>query len=258
MDFAGLSPGSPLKMEDRLMQFETHILDTMKTTLIAAALFAMTLGTGQAVIVWTGATSSDIFDDTNWDFSASGVSTISSNTSVLDNVTITNGSATIPNEGGQVRFQLGDGFNLTLDNSTLAPVAGGNDGVGGAPGGTGVTISLINGAAFDPFFIVNAVALSIDGSSSSTFGGGGNPINLSTVNLTGGATLAFLAETPAQYTAEHLGKTFVDGAAAVEGLNIEVNAFNGASGSVITVIPEPSGFALIGLAGLALILRRRR
>ena len=70
--------------------------------------------------------------------------------------------------------------------------------------------------------------------------------------------MAFLAETPAAYTAEHLGKTTVDGAAAVDGVNILIAPSNGALGSTITVIPEPVGMALLGLAGLAFILRRRK
>ena len=84
----------------------------------------------------------------------------------------------------------------------------------------------------------------------------GNPINISTVNLTGGSTLAFLLEDPTEYTNEHLSKTTVDGAPAVDGVNISIAA-NG-NGSIITVIPEPSGAALIGLAGLAMIFRRRK
>lgn len=228
----------------------------MKRLLSIACLLSASAWTSHAVIVWTGAADTNIFNDANWDFSGSGVGTISSNTSIADDVLIQNGTVTIPDEAGQVRFQLGDGFKLTVDNSSLSPI--GNDGVGGAPAGTGVEVDIINGSTFDPFFIVNGVALDIDGTSSATFGGGGNPINISTVNLTAGSTLAFLAETPAAYTAEHLGKTTVDGAAAVDGVNILIAPSNGALGSTITVIPEPVGMALLGLAGLAFILRRRK
>jgi hypothetical protein len=153
-------------------------------------------------------------------------------------------------------LQLGDGFTMTLDNSTLNPV--GNDGTGGQPGSPGVNINVTNGSQFNPFFIVNAVSLDIDGTSSATFGGGGNPVNISTINLTLGSTLAFLAETPAQFTNEHLGKVTVDGTPAVAGVNIQIDPFNGAAGSVITVIPEPSSAALLSLAGLALVFRRRK
>ena len=106
---------------------------------------------------------------------------------------------------------------------------------------------------------MNAVALDIDGTSSATFGGGGNPINLSTVNLTDGAVLAFLNETPGAFATEHLSKVTVDGAPAVDGVNIMIESFNGNLGSRITVIPipEPSSILLSALAGFGLLIRRR-
>ena len=153
-------------------------------------LLAASIISSQGVVVWTGATSADPFDDTNWDFSGSAVTAVDSNVSVQDNLTVTNGNVLIPNLGGQVRLQIGNGFTMTLDNSILGLVGGGNDGVGGEPGGTGVSVNLTNNSQFNPFFIVNAVDLDIDATSSATFGGGGVPINLSTVNLTDGAVLA--------------------------------------------------------------------
>ena len=233
-------------------------MKTHLATLATLAVFAAFLCPSQAAIVWTGATSTDPFDDTNWDFSGSGVSAVDSNVSVADDISIINGSIEIPNLNGQQRLQLGNGFTMTLDNSTLGLVAGGNDGTGGQPGSTGMSINLTNGSQFNPFFIVNAVSLDIDSTSSATFGGGGNPVNISTINLTFGSTLSFRAETPAAFTAEHLGKITVDGAPAVDGVNIQIAPFNGASGSVITAIPEPSSAVLLGFAGLALMLRRRK
>jgi hypothetical protein len=221
-------------------------------------LLASSLSVSQAAIVWTGATSGDPFDDSNWDFSGSAVAAVDENVSIADNITITNGAIVMPNIGGQGRFQIGNDFTMTLDNSAFDLVAGGNDGVGGEPASTGVSISLLNGSQLNPFFIVNAVALDIDGTSSATFGGGGNPVNLSTINLTAGSTLGFLAETPAAFITEHLSKVTVDGAPAVDGVNIQVSPFNGAAGSQVTVIPEPAGVAFLALASLALFSRRRR
>jgi hypothetical protein len=231
---------------------------TMKSTLATLTAFAAFLCSSQAAIVWTGATSTDPFDDSNWDFSGSGVSAVDANVSVADDLLIANGTIEIPNLAGQQRVQIGNGFAMTLDNSTLGLVAGGNDGTGGQPGSAGVNINLTNGSQFNPFFIVNAVSLDIDSTSSATFGGGGNPVNISTINLTFGSTLAFRAETPAAFTAEHLGKITVNGAPAVDGVNIQIAPFNGGSGSVITAIPEPSSAVLLGFAGLALVLRRRK
>lgn len=213
--------------------------------------------TSHAAIVWTGGTSTDPFDDSNWDFSASSVTAVDFNVSVADDIEITNSTLEIPNLGGQVRLQIGDGFTMTLDNSILGLVSGGNDGTGGAPGSTGVSINLTNGSQLNTFFITNAIALDIDGTSSATLGGGGGPINGSTVNLTAGSILAFLAETPAAFNAEHLGKVTVNGVAAVEGVNISIDPFNGAAGSIITVIPEPT-ISLLGGLGLLALLRRRR
>ena len=230
----------------------------MKTCFVTFAVIAAFLASSQAAVVWTGATSTDPFDDSNWDFSGSAVSAVDANVSVADDISIVNGSIEIPNLGGQQRLQIGNGFTMTLDNATLGLVAGGNDGTGGQPGSTGVSINLTNGSQFNPFFIVNAVSLDIDSTSSATFGGGGNPVNISTINLTFGSTLSFRAETPAAFRGEHLGKITVNGVPAVDGVNIEIAPFNGASGSLITAIPEPSSIALLGFAGIALVFRRRK
>ena len=83
-------------------------------------------------------------------------------------------------------------------------------------------------------------------------------VNISTINLTFGSTLSFRAETPAAFRGEHLGKITVNGVPAVDGVNIEIAPFNGASGSLITAIPEPSSTVLLGFAGIALVFRRRK
>ena len=229
----------------------------MNTSTKIVGFLAASIISSHATVVWTGASNANAFDETNWDFSGSAVTAVDPYVSILDDVTITNGTIDIPDEPGQVRLQLGDGFTMTLDNSILGPVN--NDGVGGAIGGTGIQIDVTNGSQFNPFFIVNAVALDIDGTSSATFGGGGNPINLSTVNLTDGAVLAFLNETPGAFATEHLSKVTVDGAPAVDGVNIMIESFNGNLGSRITVIPipEPSSILLSALAGFGLLIRRR-
>lgn len=232
----------------------------MKSLFKFSSLLLLSSFSSSAAVVWTGATSSDPFEDSNWDFSGSSVTAVDSNVSVADDLEIINGAVEIPNLGGQVRLQIGNGFKLTLDNATLGLVAGGNDGVGGEPAGTGVVIELLNGSQLNPFFIVNGVTLNIDATSSATFGGGGNPINLSTVNLTDGAVLQFLLEDPTEFTNEHLSKVFVDGAPALAGSNILIESFNGGSGSRITVIPipEPSSALLSALGLVALTARRRK
>lgn len=222
---------------------------------IASLALAGTISS-QAAIIWTGATNSDSFEDLNWDFAGSGVTAVDANVSIADNVTITGANVVIPDVAAQGRFQVGNGFTLTLDNATLG--AANNDGAGGEPSGTGIIVNVTNNSQFNPFFVVNNVAVDIDGTSSATFGGGGNPINIATVNLTAGAFLAFNNETPAAFTTEHLSKVTVDGAPAVDGVNIMIEAFNGASGSRVTVIPEPTSTLLITLGGLAFVVRRRK
>jgi hypothetical protein len=228
----------------------------MKDYFKISGLLAVSILASPAAVIWTGATSSDVFDDSNWDFSGSIESAVDFNVSVLDDVTILNGNAEIADVAAQGRFQIGNGFTLTLDNSILG--AANNDGAGGEPSGTGITINVINGSQFNPFFVVNNVAVNIDGTSSATFGGGGNPINIATIDLKSGSVLAFLAETPAAFTAEHLSKVTVYGAPAVDGVNIVIEAFNGASGSRVTAIPEPTSTLLVALGGLAFVVRRRK
>lgn len=231
----------------------------MKNFIKISGLLALSALSSSAVIVWSPDPfgTLDAFDEANWDLTGSSVTAVDPNVSIDDDIMIA-GNVEIPNLGGQVRLQIGDGFTMTIDGGTLGLVGGGNDGTGGAPGSAGVNINLINGGQLNTFFIVNAVDLSIDGTSSATFGGGGNPVNLSTVDLTSGAVLTFLAETPTQFTAEHLSKVTVDGVAAADGVNIMIEPFNGTSGSRITVIPEPSSSLLMGLGGMALLLRRRK
>ncbi len=192
--------------------------------------------TAFADIIWTGAVSPDIFDEANWDLTGSTVTVVDPNVTIDDNVRIANHTAPveIPDHGGQVRFQIGDGFKLTLDNAWLRAV--GNDGVGGVPGtSVGPVVEVVNGARFEPFFITNETALDVGPGSTAIFGGGSNPINGSTVDLTATATLAFTDETVADYVNEHLSKTTVDGAPAVVDGNIRVVS-DGAAGSVVTVL----------------------
>ncbi|MCB1095608.1 MAG: PEP-CTERM sorting domain-containing protein [Verrucomicrobiae bacterium] len=236
----------------------------MKRTFLAVvtALLTVSALSSHASIVWVGTTSSDVFDESNWDLSGSLVTTIDENVSIEDDVFIGAGpfsnAPVIPDLAGQVRFQLADAKMLTLDGGSL--VAAGNDGVGGAPGTVnGPAIAILGGGSFNPFFIVNGVSLTIDGASSATMNGGGNPINLSTVDLAPGATFTFGGETPEAFTAEHLSKFSVNGAPAVIDGNIKLVS-DGAIGSIVTAVavPEPSSAVLLTLAGLGVLIRRRR
>ncbi|MCA9147809.1 MAG: hypothetical protein KDA92_00855 [Planctomycetales bacterium] len=234
------------------MKHFCKVLGTMFVMMLAAQ--------AQGQLVWVGGVSTDMFDVANWDLSATAVTTLAPNVSVSDNVLIGPGpfanNPIIPELDAQQRFQLDDGYSFTLDGATLG--VAGNDGVGGATDTTnGPTVNVINGAQFNSFFVVNDVKVKIDGTSTATFGGGGNPINLSTVDIAPGGTLAFINEDPAAFRAEHLSKTFVLGSPGVEGVNLNIIS-DGAVGSIITVVPEPSSITLAFAAGAALLSCRRR
>lgn len=205
----------------------------LQASLFALILFAVP---AQADIVWTGAVSNDIFDENNWDLSGSTVTVVDPNVTIDDNVVIANAASPVefPNVAGQVRFQIGRGRVMTLDNSTLIVLS--NDGIGGAPTtSNGPTVRMINGSQLVTYFIVNGTHLEITQGCTATFGGPATPINGSTVDLLPNSVLTFTNETVQEYINEHLSKTTVSGAPAVVGVNITVVS-DGAAGSIIEVI----------------------
>jgi len=192
-----------------------------------------------ADVFWTGATSNDIFDETNWDLTQSTVTVIDPDVTIDDDVYIVNAAATveIPNNGGgQSRFEVGDGFTLTIDNSTVMVL--GNDGIGGAPGtSSGPVVQLLNGASITVFFITHSTDLQVGTGCMAAFLGANTPINGSTVDLTSDTWLHFVNETVADYIAEHLKRTTVDGAPAVVDVNVGVMT-DGAVGSIVSAISQ--------------------
>lgn len=83
-------------------------------------------------------------------------------------------------------------------------------------------------------------------------------VNLSSVNLSPGGVLGFLAETPVAFIAEHLSKGFVDGAPAMDGVNISIVS-DGSVGANISAVPEPSSGLLDALALITFaVIRRNR
>jgi len=205
----------------------------MRSHLPLVAFAGCLLPAAHADIVWVGAVSNDIFDEANWDLSQSSVTTVDPNVSIDDDVVIRNapGPVEIPSQPNQMRFQLASGRRLILDGSRL--VALDNDGVGSTPGGS-IDIEVIAGASFEPYFVVNGSAVDIDATSAAVFGGPGDPVNGSTVDITDGALLRFLAESPSEFIAEHLSKVTVDGMPAILGQNLAV-AGDGMGGCTVTV-----------------------
>ena len=213
-------------------------------------------------VTWTGNVGTDIFDGSNYSGLPNGL-VLGPNVTVEDDITFSNATVTIPQVSAQQRFQVASGFTMTVDGSNFSLTGGSNDGIGGAPGSklpagpAGPTLNIINGSSLEAFFIVNGGQMYVDGTSSVTLGGGGNPVNISSIDLDTGATLSFTRETIAQFNAEHLSKITINGTAAQEGLNFTIDAL-GAAGSTITAIPEPSAGLLGAIGCIVLLLRRRR
>jgi len=192
--------------------------------------------TGQVSgITWTGAVGTDIFEEFNWDLTNSDVEIIDPNVSIEDDVFIIDSIVEIPQVSAQQRFQVASGYTITVNNSTIRLTGGSNDGIGGPPGfrlpagPEGPTMNIIKGSSYESYFIVNGVQMNVDATSSATFGGGGNPVNISAINLEPGSTLTFLRETIDAFNAEHLSKITVSGVPAEEGINytIESDGFEG-------------------------------
>jgi len=233
--------------------------------------FALLVPTVNADIIWNGNFDDDIFNELNWDLSGSSVTTIDPNVTIEDNVQVGPGPFTnwpmVPNLPGQQRFQLGDGKVLNLLASDeiyeLCQCYGlfsteDNDGVGGAPGSAnGPTVNVSEGFVFASWFVVNDVKVNVAYTGRAIFGGAGNPVNRSFVDLSPGAELAFMSESMDAFRSEHLSKTTVLGAPAVEGTNILVaEIFPGAT--LVTAIPEPSSIVLTLFGTLALLAFRRK
>ena len=111
-------------------------------------------------------------------------------------------------------------------------------------------------------FLARELDAIIDGTSSLTLRGAGNPVNGSTVDLSVGGIVNFADETVEAFTTEHLSKFTVNGSAAVIGTNLSVVS-DGGVGSVVTaitaVVPEPASVGILtGIAGVLFSRRRRR
>ena len=200
--------------------------------------------TGQGSgITWTSADGTDIFEESNWDLTNSNVEVINPNVSIEDDVFIVDSTVEIPQLSAQQRFQVASGYTITVDNSTIRLTGGSNDGIGGPPGfrlpggPEGPTMNIINGSSYESYFIVNGVQMNVDATSTAVFGGGGNPVNGSAINLEPGSALTFLRETIDAFNAEHLSKITVGGDPAEEGINYTIES-DGAEGCVITTISD--------------------
>lgn len=225
---------------------------TIKTTLASAFFLSATLSS-HAVIVWNGgAATDDFYDDANWDFGGSSSASVTEPTD--DDITITGATIDEPSAAFS-NIDIGDGFSVTLDNTSFTFSNGnGFTGVNDVGDVTSV-LNLFNGSSMSAQFAAVGITINVDATSILTFRGGGDPINSqtekTTINLAPGAQL--ILPSAAEFTEQGVdivvgGVSFFDDPSI---LNL-----NGATATA--VIPEPSSILLSGIAGLGLLLRRRR
>lgn len=237
----------------------------MKRTILTTALAVCLAQAASAAIVWTGGgDTTNFYDDANWNFGGSGSVTMANPTD--DDVEITGATLTI---NGNV--DIGNGFAITLDSASYT--FGNNTGFRGidddataANQSSGVTsvLNLNNGSYVSSQYVTVGLTVNIDSTSELYLRGTGDPLNsqseLSAVYLTTGGklTLATLAEFSEQADTDG-GSIYVNGV-QVTGATLEDHfSFVDNGGSVTaTAIPEPGSAALLGLASLGLIFRRRK
>ncbi len=235
-----------------------------------AAITAAAILNSQAVVSWTGATDNDLFEDSNWDFSGAvnGTALIDPDFFIFEDLTISNATVSGATAGFGY-LGLGDGHFLTLDNTTLEITGTGgfqslDDGAGSPRVNAPMTVNLTNGSSADIQFLNVGVDIVIDGTSSLNIRGGGDGLNsqteLSRILLSEGGqlTLTNRAEFDEQISANNgAGNILVNGI-EVTAANIDTLFTFSGSTATATAVPEPSSTALLGLGGLALILRRRK
>ena len=190
----------------------------------------MILSVHAGTYTWTGAgDGTDVYDENNWD----GIPIINPDTDLLHDLVITSG---VPEFDGNLRLC---GNDLLLSGGTLTGIS--SSGIGSCVSGSTISTLTMEETGSATFQFLKYIDVSISGSAILQLNGGGNPINQSTINLAANFSgQVFLsAETPTDFTSEHLSKVTVGGVAAVIGTNI--NAVASGSGTIITVIISASG-----------------
>lgn len=196
---------------------------------------------------------------------ASGIVSITGTSPSITTLDFTGVSGNIANlsvTSGTMNFA--GGGNVTLGNlivSNTEITFAGTKGLSSSATFPSV-INLTNGSSWISQFVSNNTTLFVDGTSSIELKGTGDPINSqtnqTTVNLDIGAQLIFrdTAELDDQLDDTGSGDIWVNGTRVT--LANKNNYFTTTDNLTFTAIPDPSTTALLGLGGLALILRRRK
>lgn len=210
-----------------------------KTLVLSSALLAALSLSASAAITWTGAIDGDLANNGNWSSSVAGIKNATLNDNLIFNAT--GNAPVLGNLPEQPTWGVSSAYSITFDGVTMTN--SGNNGIGRG------TINVMNGGSFFAFFSMGAV--NVDATSAITLQGPNNPTPDATViHLTPGAqlTLADFAKF------EQVGsKIFVNGVSYASD-----NSILSFSGATATAIPEPSATALLGIGGLALLIRRRK
>jgi hypothetical protein len=230
----------------------------------------------QAAIVWTGGGNTDnLFDAANYSGGApvetgSGLDTPIGNDLTIENATIGSGAGyTI--SFGQLEADQADTVNFINTTLNATGTTGGFAGSSvGDVNDLGATFNILGGSSINIQYMLHGT-LNIDGTSSVRFRGGGNPINgtaaNTNINLTdAGAQLILTNAANFSTNKDNGDKIFaynsVGALVSYNSDNTILTLAPGGGGTTGTAnfsaVPEPSGTALFGLAGLALIFRRRK
>ena len=214
-----------------------------------------------ASTVWIGAANGgdgvSVFQEANWDtdgntsapYTTPSAGTLNPNTALgVDDYFISSASL-----GGVGILRLGNSsttFNLDNSNISLA----GTNGVFGA----GV-LNLSNASSFSAQFANDGLIVNVDGTSTLNLRGLNTPIPGATINLSDGGSLVFVNGTPSTLNPGSIVNASTGNTYSTTGDISGDFTFTGtqAAPTSITAIPEPSSIALLGLAALS-VLRRRR
>lgn len=243
----------------------------MYKTLLTTAIATCLAQSASAVIIWTGGgDATNFYDDANWDFGSSSSSTMvkpSDDDIQITGANINDGSAAFSN------IAIGNSFSVTLDSTTYTftnnnGFTGVDDDTGTNPS-SGVTSYLYvnNGSYLSAQFASLGLTINVDSTSEVRMRGTGDSLNSQSettiLNLaTGGKLTLATTDGTGLEIDEQIGENniYVNGVLVTAGNKDTLlsGVDNGNGTSTFTAIPEPSSTALLGLAGLGLIIRRRK
>lgn len=211
----------------------------------------------QADLVWTGPTSGNV-NIFSSDYNSGGGS-IASGVEITDNVIYDGINVTAIDNNAFNEFLLGDGFALTIKDSTFVTSASG--GFNG-PSTGGATFNVVN-STLDLQYLSSGWDVQVDGTSSVNLRGAGDPVN----SQTNGMTMTFAQG--AQLTLASFAEFAEQGndlfAANSSGQIVSYNSdnsifsFSGATATAqFAAVPEPGSIALLAGFGFIAYLRRKR